>query len=86
MQGRTLEGTDDDLFALLKKQSPEKLPRLYACCGLDDRFLEDNRRFRSLAQEQGIALDYEEAPGNHEWDFWDRHIRKAISWMLPEHR
>ena len=26
LQGRTLEGTDDDLFALLKKQSPEKLP------------------------------------------------------------
>lgn len=84
LQGRTLEGTDDDLFALLKKHSPKELPRLYACCGVDDRFLEDNRRFCALAEEQGIKLDYEEAPGNHEWDFWDRHIRKALDWMLPK--
>ena len=26
--------------------------------------------------EEKVDLTYEEGPGNHEWDFWDRYILK----------
>lgn len=83
LKDRTLEGTDDDLFALLGRHRPEDLPRLYACCGLDDRFLADNRRFVKKAQEKGVFLEYGEDAGNHEWDFWDRYLRQILRWMRP---
>ena len=28
-----------------------------------------------------LDLTYEEGPGNHEWDFWDRYILKILDWL-----
>ena len=28
----------------------------------------------------GFSVSYSEAPGAHEWDFWDRSIKGAIEW------
>ena len=86
LQNRELEGSADDLFALLQQRRPEELPRLYASVGVDDRFLEDNRRFRDRAASKGVSLTYEEGPGNHEWDFWDRYLRRILDWMVPGSR
>jgi len=26
-------------------------------------------------------VTYEEGPGGHEWDFWDRYIHRVIDWL-----
>lgn len=82
-EGRTLEGTANDLLYLLETADTAKLPRLYACCGTSDVLLPESRAFRDKAAEMGIPLAYEEGPGDHEWDFWDRYIRKILDWMVP---
>ena len=39
---------------------------------------------RDALQALGYPLHYEEAPGlAHEWDFWDRYVRKALYEWLP---
>lgn len=61
--------------------SHKELPRLYMACGLDDALLPGNRRLRDALLAAGADLTYEEGPGAHEWDFWDRHIKKVIDWL-----
>ena len=58
-----------------------ELPKIYLACGVDDFLLEQNRRARDYMLEAGVDLTYEEGPGAHEWDFWNRHIKKVIDWL-----
>ena len=27
------------------------------------------------------SVTYEEGPGAHEWDFWNRYIKKVLEWL-----
>ena len=36
--------------------------------------------------EEKVDLTYEEGPGNHEWDFWDEWIKKALDWLPLEEK
>lgn len=75
-----IEGTDDDLSALLAKRVREKavLPELYMTCGTEDFIRPTNEKFYTDAEKLGVSVTYERAPGVHDWDFWDRHIREVI--------
>ena len=64
----------------------EDLPRIYIACGTEDRLIEHNRHFRDLLLKNGYDLTYEEAPGDHNWDFWDTYIHKAIPWLLEDQK
>ena len=35
----------------------------------------------SFLEEQKADLTYQEGPGAHEWDFWDRNILDGIKWL-----
>ena len=50
-------------------------------CGLQDDLLDANRKYRELILKAGADLTYVEEDGAHEWDFWDRHIKKVIEWL-----
>ncbi|MBW4080897.1 esterase family protein [Paenibacillus sp. S150] len=77
-----LEGSRDDLFALLDNAALSgSQPRLYQCCGTEDFLLEGNRRFRDHAAAAGLEITYEEAPGEHEWGYWDRQARRVLEWL-----
>ena len=41
--------------------------------------LETNRDYHAFLEENGVDVSYEEGPGSHEWDFWDRYILKLLS-------
>jgi len=58
------------------------LPKIYMACGVEDSLLEPNRDFRDWLQASGVDVTYEEGPGAHEWDFWNRYIKKVID-CLP---
>jgi S-formylglutathione hydrolase FrmB len=86
-----LAGTRADLLHLVREASDgaTALPDLFASCGTGDELLESNRKFRAAASAAGVALTYEERPGGHTWDFWDREIRRVLQWLsekghLPE--
>jgi S-formylglutathione hydrolase FrmB len=72
-------GTEHDLTYLARKaKKTGKLPKIRVDCGTEDHLLEENRRFHRELDKLGIAHDYEEFPGGHNWDYWDLHIRQAI--------
>lgn len=69
---------------LIKKLTKEgaALPKIYLACGTEDFLLEANRRLHEVMKEAGADVTYEEGPGGHEWDFWNRHIKKFLD-LLP---
>lgn len=76
-----LIGSDKDYRALVNKLDIKDIPHIYMACGVDDFLLENNREFKKLLEEKGVDLTYEEGPGSHEWDFWDRYIYKVLQWL-----
>lgn len=65
-----------------KKKNPKlALPDIYIACGTEDGLLPSNRLCRKQLEELGFSVTYEEAPGGHEWDFWDSQIYKVLNWL-----
>lgn len=74
----------NDLFDLARKMNPAKCPKLFQCCGKEDFLYAENVRFRVHARSLKLPLTYEEGPGTHEWDYWDRMIQRVLDWLpLP---
>ena len=58
------------------------LPEIYMCCGTEDFLLEHNRAFHRFLEENGVAHEYHEGPGQHDMAFWSEHIVKVVDWMF----
>ncbi len=80
---RKIKGGPSDLFALAAghMKAKTRLPKLFAACGTEDFLLDYNRNFRDHAKKLGLPLDYHEAPGTHDWTFWDHWIEQVIAWL-----
>ena len=76
-------GTENDLLWLLEQRKADgsQLPALYQCCGTEDFLYADNITFRDACRAAGFPLVYEEGPGEHEWGYWDTHIRRVLDWL-----
>ena len=72
-------GSQHDLFELAARaQAAGTLPALRLDCGVDDHLLRHNRLFVEHLRALGIAHEYAEFPGNHNWDYWDLHVQEAL--------
>lgn len=71
---------------LVKKLASERveLPKVFLACGTEDALLEGTRKARDYMRAAGVDVTYEEGPGGHEWDFWNRYIKKFIDWLPLE--
>lgn len=81
-----LMGSDMDYKALimdLKKQGAQ-IPRIYMAVGTEDFLLEQNRDYHQFLLGQGVEVTYEEGPGGHEWNFWDKYIHRVLEWLPLE--
>lgn len=78
-----IEGTDNDLLHLAEKlaASDRPRPKLYAWCGTEDRLYMANVRMAEHLRRAGLDVTYEEGPGEHTWDVWDRQIQRVIDWL-----
>ena len=84
---KKIRGSGNDLFALAEKVSKKRKnrPALYCCCGTEDFLYEANVKFKKHCAELKYPLTYEEAPGGHDWAFWDEHIQRVLKWLpIPE--
>lgn len=81
---RSPAGSDDDLLTLVEQFSAasDTAPRLYQWCGTEDFLYQPNQRFLNAARTAGIAVDYSEGPGDHQWRYWDEQIERVIDWIL----
>jgi len=83
---RQIANSPNDLFYLARQAvaSATALPRLYQWCGTEDFLYPHNVHFRDYARGLGLDLTYEEGPGDHQWEYWDRQIRRVLAWLpLP---
>jgi putative tributyrin esterase len=81
---RSVQGTDDDLLALLARAAggrPPGLPALYVCCGTEDELYEDNVRFCAAARASGVAVTADFGPGGHDWGYWDATVQDVLRWL-----
>ena len=79
--GRRFVGTRHDPIALVgrARRRHRRLPRILIDCGTEDSLLGGNRDFHRELEELHVPHLYREFPGGHDWDYWDLHIREALS-------
>jgi S-formylglutathione hydrolase FrmB len=68
------------------KARGDVLPALKADCGTGDPFLAGNRAFRDQLKARGVALDYAEFPGGHDWPYWRAHAAESLKWLAERMR
>ena len=73
-----LRGSDDDLFALVKRADKAALPALRLYCGEQDSHLGLNRDFAALCAAEGVAAPLSVTPGGHDWAYWDKTIQRVL--------
>ncbi len=72
-------GGPDDLYALAERCDAKNRPALRIDCGVDDFLIEPNRAFDRHLTEINFPHEYEEFPGDHNWEYWDIHVQEAIA-------
>ena len=56
----------------------DRLPPIRFDCGLDDDLLTSNRQLHQFLSGQGIAHQYAEFPGGHEWCYWQIQVAHTL--------
>lgn len=75
--------SENDLRTLARQAAQaEETPRLYQCCGSEDFLYQNNLGFRNFLRALPLDLTYEEGPGEHTWNYWDKMIQRALDWMV----
>ncbi|MDR2549311.1 MAG: esterase family protein [Desulfobulbus sp.] len=84
----TLANSPNDLFFLAQRmvRQGKPQPSLYQWCGTEDFLYADNVRFHRHTESLGVAVQYEEGSGGHEWSCWDARIQKVLAWLLEAGR
>jgi len=79
-----VKGSFNDLFAAAEelKASGKALPDVYMWCGTSDFLYDQNVRMREHLKSLGYNLTYTESPGDHQWKYWDEHIKNGLNWLV----
>jgi S-formylglutathione hydrolase FrmB len=56
----------------------DSLPPIRFDCGTEDPLIKLNRQLHAQMQSAGIAHQYAEFPGGHEWPYWELHLREML--------
>ena len=78
-----VKGSENDLLHLASRLAKSKQPQpaFFQCCGTEDFLYKDNIKFRDHLKKLKLKLHYQEAPGDHNWGFWDQYIQDVLKWL-----
>jgi putative tributyrin esterase len=80
---KTLPAGKYDCYRLARKLKGIRVrPAIRLDCGVDDFLIESNRKFHAHLDKLGISHVYEEYPGQHNWEYWDRHIGQTLAFTM----
>ena len=81
---RALFGQDTEPWntLTLARQCGARAPELWLSCGAQDDLLEENIALVNGLRQAGIPAYFDQPPGAHNWDFWDREIQRVIDWLM----
>jgi putative tributyrin esterase len=79
-----IEGGEHDPAVWLQRaaHSPAQLPRLFISVGRQEDVYPLSGMFHAACQSKGVASDYHEEDGAHDWFFWDGQIRRFLASIL----
>ena len=79
----SLKAKDYDLWSLARQLVKKRnKPALRIDCGVDDYLIDSNRLFRAHLEKLGVAHQYAEHPGDHNWEYWDKHITDTLAFVM----
>jgi S-formylglutathione hydrolase FrmB len=75
--GNTNDNANFEKYSVLRivKNVPHQIPAIIIDCGVDDPFIETNRKLHFELLELKIPHDYTERNGTHNWDYWGNAVR-----------
>lgn len=81
-----VDGSSVDGLSHIKEalKAGRELPQIYLTVGTEDFLYENVQETRKIFDELGISYRYAEGPGEHNFEFWSRHITDIVRWMLEE--
>ncbi len=80
-----LSAGEYDCFALAEKVAQAgPAPAIRFDCGREDFLLQPNRDFHAHLDAIGLAHEYAEFPGEHNWDYWNEHVQRTLA-FVAEH-
>lgn len=56
----------------------DDIPDIYMACGVNDFLYDKNVDFYEFLKSKNIDAEFVEAPGEHTWEFCDKHIKEFI--------
>lgn len=70
-------------FDLVKQieNKDDKLPYMYITCGTEDFLYDKTQSFVASLNNLGVAHEYHEWSGEHDWVFWDQSISKFLDFL-----
>ncbi|MCW5557599.1 MAG: alpha/beta fold hydrolase [Verrucomicrobiae bacterium] len=68
---------DRSVLAAMRR-SKGRLPAIRFDCGTEDPWITANRELHRAMELEGIPHVYEEFPGGHTWDYWERHLPDTL--------
>jgi putative tributyrin esterase len=72
-----------DCFVLAEQRAADgRLPAIRIDCGTGDPLIEASRDFHAHLDALAIPHVYEEHPGEHTWEYWDRHIHRTLEFVM----
>ncbi len=77
--GPSPRGGPEDPFAIVERIDHGRIPALRFDCGVKDFLLDQNRDFSQHLKQLHILHEYQEFPGDHNWEYWDLHVREAVA-------
>ena len=79
-----IKGTELDTYYLLDQAIDASLdiPELFIMCGKEDFLYHDNLQFIETLNKKGVSYKFEDGPGDHDYAYWDRAIKRAIEWFV----
>ena len=85
---KNLEDTNADLFHLIRRNRSENRPstKLFISCGTEDFLYSLHLKAKQTLTVLGADVHYEEHPGSHNWEYWDKHIQRALDWFPLKNR
>lgn len=73
-----------NLFQIVQQTDAPSLPRVFMTCGEQDDLYSENVRFSQYLQNKGCQVSFVHWEGNHSWEFWDKSIKLAMDYLLPQ--
>lgn len=76
-----IKGSENDLIHLIKKADKKQAPRFFITCGTEDGLYEASVYATEQMKKRRLDVTFEEGPGAHDWDFWDKWIQRVLVWI-----